>query len=136
MLKKQDGGEVYILNQDLQILADHALKFFISRNILSGDQRDAFEQKFKRALQKFKQDLLLGRDVMIETGFPQTDSRGNIRHGRAMESLLTKDLCRGFENIFSGHNCSLPNGRLLWYDNGRIHGCQGRVQSDWLQILN
>src|SRR6185503_1506055 len=119
MLKKQDGGEIDILNQDLQIFADHALKFFISRNILSANQRDTFEQKFQRALQQFEQDLLLGGNVMIKTRLPQTDSRSNVRHGGAMESLLAKDLCCGFENVFSGHNCSLPNGRLLWYDNGR-----------------
>src|SRR5215207_2655599 len=121
MLKKQDGGKVDILNQDLQIFADHTLKFFISRNILSSNQGNAFKQKFKRALQKFQQNFLLRRDMMIETGFLQTDSLSNIVHGRAMESLLAKDLCCRFENVFSGHKYSLPNGRLLWYDNGGTH---------------
>jgi len=48
---------------------------------------------------------------VIQNGI-QCPEMSQILHGRAMESFFSKNLCSGFQNVVSGHGCSLPNGRL------------------------
>jgi hypothetical protein len=50
--------------------------------------------------------------MMVQAGFLQVDSFGNVRHGGAMEALLPEDLRGGVKNIVSDHARSLPNGRF------------------------
>ena len=64
---------------------------------------------------------------MIQACLFQAGSFGNVVHGCAVETLLTKDLRGGFENIFSGQGGSLPNGRLLCYNIANDPRSQERV---------
>ena len=66
---------------------------------------------------------------MVQAGFLQVDRFVNILHRSAMVTLLAEDLRSSFQNIFSCHAFSLPNGRLTSeYDTVPGFACQGSVQ--------
>jgi hypothetical protein len=49
--------------------------------------------------------------MMIQAGLLQVHGNSDIGHGGAMKSLLPEYLGRRIENVVSGHEFSLPNGR-------------------------
>ena len=112
MLKKQNRGEVNVLDEDEQIFTHHQAQFSVCGNVLSCDGGNAVEQELQGAFKNLKQNLLFGGDVMIQTRLLQIDCHGNIRHGCAMIAFLAKDLGGGFKDVFSGQRV-LPTERSV-----------------------
>src|SRR5688572_8591169 len=111
MLEQQDGGEICIVCKGFEIAAYHFAQFFIRWHGLAGDLPDIFCEHIEGSVEQGQQDLLLGGDMMIQTGLLQADGPGDLGHGSSMEPLLPENLCGCVENIVSGHELSFPTER-------------------------
>ena len=74
MFKEKDGCQITVFGKRRQISADHLPEFLIGRNGLNGNARDMVGQHAEGAVEKRKQNLLLGRNMMVQAGFLQVHS--------------------------------------------------------------